>query len=235
MNTEKKRNRLARIARSLREHAQRSRARSSPDPTIGASQPVARRPRARWLAAGLVVGLVAALSSCQVEPSVPPTVDAKPALTEYSTHYLDAPAREVAQAISAARSSLQDTSPDLHAVGVSLEHAAAITRELTDYYLPVTAARDHLIIAYEAHIRGDPDRRDAQLSAAEEQLTWVVEHSPRATSEYAAELLTLLTSIELHKNTSTDLADSLESLCQSVQTHLLKAPLVLRGNEAETP
>jgi hypothetical protein len=198
------------------------------------------RKRRLALVGALLVGASAlVLASCEVDTAEPRTATARPAVKEYSAHYLNEPVQELSRAIEDARAALRssesepDSEPDPHAGDAALARAADIAAELTGYYLPVTAARDHLIRAYQAQLGGDLAQRDDQLAAAEEQLTWVVEHSRRATSEYASELLTVLTSIELHKDTSSNLLEALRSLCEETQTHLLKAPLVLRGNDED--
>jgi hypothetical protein len=182
------------------------------------------------------------LTSCQVEPSSTPTPTpsgsepALPAIADYSVQYLNDPMRELAQAVENARNSVLAPKPDLDAARMALFRATDLATHLNDFYLPVTAARDHLVEAYEAQVRGDSGQRDKHLEAAAERLTWVVEQSPAPVSNYANELLTALTALELHERTSTTITNDLRSLCETTQTHLLKAPLVLNGeDEKPTP
>jgi hypothetical protein len=180
-------------------------------------------------------------ASCAVEPSRPPAADAAGTAADAGLPvarldelYLTHPVQDAVEAVREVRESLQPGAQDLPAARVALERASGALAELTDFYLPLTSARDDLVGAYLNHRRGQDVRRDADLAAASIQLSWVVEHAPAGERESSTQLLSLLNALDDLDRASTQFTSQLGVLCQEIQNRLENAPrTVFRPGDGE--
>jgi hypothetical protein len=197
-------------------------------------------PRGIFLWAALIALIWAAtalIGSRRIESrtAVPQTSErsvTKPPLMNADVLYLQYPVNKTVAAIQGAQAALASQPPDVQASQIALDSAYQAVAEMTGYYLPLTEARDHLVRAYWEHLAGQNGQRDEDLAAASNQLAWVVENTPSPAQGDAEELLTLLNSLELHKQTDQTFARTLSDLIGKMQMHLRKASLKLEGPDA---
>jgi hypothetical protein len=164
------------------------------------------------------------------QTATPPRDDraaTKPPLVDADVEYLHYPVNKTVAALQEAQTALAAQPPDIQDSRAALDLAQQAVAEVTGYYLPLTEARDHLILAYWKHMTGQNERRDGDLAAASNQLTRLLEKAPAPAQSDAEELLTILNSLELHKQTDSTFIRDLSNLCEKIKTHLRYAPLKL--------
>jgi len=203
------------------------------DPTQGTNHSFFPRGIFPWLAGFALVWAVMALIGSRRTPSKPAALPAdvhsvtESPVKDANVHYLQYPIEKTVVALKDAQTTLGSARPDIQATKVAINQAQQAVAELTDYYLPLTEARDHLVRAYWEHLAGQNDLRDVDLAAASNQLAWIVENSSVLMGNDAEELLTILNSLELHKQKDQMFVEDLRNLCEKVQMHLVHASLKL--------
>lgn len=144
-------------------------------------------------------------------------------IARLDVRYLDPPVSAAAEAVAEAQAALGTPLTDPSPAQLSLERAASALGELTDFYLPLTRARNDLIAAYSAHLENQPKSRDADLEAADIQLSWAIEHAGDGQSESATEVLTLLDGLQQLDRSSSEFESQLAQLCQDLQLRLVNS------------
>lgn len=144
-----------------------------------------------------------------------------------TARFLRSPVDRAAAAVAEADEALSSDHPDPAQIHDSLDTARQTLSTLTDFYIPVTAARDALVNAWYDQVAGDEAGRDTQLAEAGVRLSWVVEHGEPAAADAATELLTVLNSLSLRKADRATYTRNLERLCQMSEDRLESTALVL--------
>jgi hypothetical protein len=179
-----------------------------------------------------LAALAAPLASCALGPDSPS--GEKPAVTvvalpvnHLDVRYLDHSINDTVEGVREARDALTADAPDVAAARIALDRATGALAELTEFYVPLTAARDDLISAYVNHRRDRIAARDQALAAAGIQLSWVVEHTPSRERESSSQLLSLMNALADLDRSSPAFTTQLAALCQEVQNRLQNAPGVV--------